>query len=236
MVVKIPGVTAGVVQIAGDKKFAQRVKCHYCGKIEDFFPNRGALPPEAIKKMAQRKGWDWSGNGRHGCPACLISFKTNSAKKKRCEKEATAGSDNHATSDATDEKTPDRAKRPPPGTTADAATDPQTLKRIFRFIDANYDEPGQRWAGTMTDAQAAAELDQPIEAIQATRDEFFGPQGTTDATVAMCAIDGLEELAEMAKTIAGFTQRAAAIAKQLEEKARSEIDDLNAVAKTDTQA
>jgi hypothetical protein len=165
----MPGVIRGV-RFKGDRSApAQIIQCsglllngRRCGKEEAAFGTaRNPLPPEALTKIFQRRGWLVDKHGRHKCIECQArdeARKLNALHRK--ETEVSEG----------------------PMKISEIVADPTLRKpslsdnrRIRQALDDAYDEEKQRYSGNQTDQSIGAELGVPWAWVRSYREEHYGP-------------------------------------------------------------
>jgi hypothetical protein len=165
----MPGVFRGI-RPKGDRSApAQIIRCSgllsngkACGKEEPVFGTaRNPLPPEALTKIFQRKGWIVDKHGRHKCVECQTreeARKTYALQRK--ETEVSEG----------------------PMKISEIVADPNLRKpslsdnrRIRQALDAAYDEDKKRYSSNQTDQSIGAELGVPWAWVRSYREENYGP-------------------------------------------------------------
>lgn len=99
---------------------------------------------------------------------------------------------------------------------------PADKRKIFRAIDENYDERGQRYIDTCTDQVIAKELSVPRKWVSDVREQDFGPSGSNDEMQKVSSAIG--RLAGDAKAAADAAMEAATVA----EKVKLECEELKA--------
>lgn len=166
-----PGVSRGI-RMKGDRSFpAQIVHCSGmkvdgspCAVQLAVFCTAGKpLPPEAIARIVERKGWIFDKRGKHKCPSCQDADEERrkalaSVEVKEREEMSTGVKISDIVSDPT-------LRKP---TVSDR-------RKMREALDANYDDHHKRYVGNKTDQSIGQELGVPWAWVRDYREENYGP-------------------------------------------------------------
>lgn len=126
------------------------IPCSSCGEKEEYKFNGSRLPPDALVKKLQNKGW--TGLGKNPvCPTC--NAKKKEAPVAQSPKLTLVGDDMQNAS-------PDAKKQ---------------HRKIMEALFSVFDDETHRYNSGYSDQRVADETGAPVNAVKKCREDYFGP-------------------------------------------------------------